>query len=164
MEQHRHEIVIKSSDLAKKKTPISGSKTDTDQEKASGGLLSKEDAKTFMAGYTAYKQAKNFATQIVAHNVSMVELRTGSRELQERANFQLQVRQQVIGVAETALTGLAAGGLPGATVGTLIGVVNTAVHYIQRAEEINLKRSIENRTIETNLVRAGTGGSRRNYD
>lgn len=159
-EQRNYTITIKADHLEKESTGIAGSnkKSDTEQRK---GLLSKEGAKTFAKGMAAYQTVKSFVTQIVNHEVSMVQLRTGSNELQERANFINQTAQKGLGLLESIGAGILVGGPIGAVVGATLGLAHTAIGYSQAQNRINTERTLENVGLGMNYVRAGANGSRK---
>ena len=154
-------ITIKASDFSgRMESPVAGDTKVSDTEK-SKGLLSKEGAKTFGKVMVSYNAVKSFATQIVNHEVSMVELRTGSNELQQRANFINQTIQQGIGIIESTVTGALVGGLPGAIFGAVVGVAHTLIGYAQNQEKINTQKALEDVSLGMNYIRAGVNGSRR---
>ena len=154
-------IIIKNSGDKRGKSPISGDDTESSSNKGKG-ILTKEDAKTFAKGMVAYGMVKSFATQVVNHEVSMVELRTGSNELQGRANFINNVGQKVIGIGESIVGGAMVGGLYGAIAGAVIGIAHTALGYAQQQDKLNTERSLENITINMKSLRAGVNNSRGN--
>jgi hypothetical protein len=158
-EQRNYTITIKAENLEKESTGIAGSnkKSDTEQRK---GLLTKEGAKTFAKGMAAYHTVKSFATQVVNHEVSMVQLRTGSNELQERANFINQTVQKGIGILEGGIAGAMVGGLPGFLIGTTLSLMHSVIGYGQAVNRLNTERTLENQSIMMNFVRAGAKGSR----
>ena len=154
-------IVIKREGGSSDKNPVAGSNTEQDSGK-SGGILSKQGAKNFAKGMVAYRTVKSFATQMINHEVSMVELRTGSNELQQRANFINEMHQKGVGILETTVTGALVGGLPGALVGLTLSTAHTLIGYSQNQQRLNEERAIENETIRRNIVRAGASNSRAN--
>ena len=91
----------------------------------------------------------------------MVQLRTGSNELQERATFINNMHQQGLGVLEGMVTGAMVGGLPGAIIGTTLSLMHTMIGYGQAQNRINTERTLENVGIGMNYIRAGANGSRR---
>ena len=161
MEKRNYTITLKNkTSSGGGNSPIAGSskaKSDTEERE---GILSKEGAKAFGSAMVAYHQVKSFATQIINHEVSKVELRTGSREMQQRANFINSTVQQGIGILESMATGALVGGLPGAIIGTALGTAHTLISYAQRQDTINTQRTLENRSIAMNFIRAGANGSR----
>jgi hypothetical protein len=154
-----YEFIIKKQGGGSSKSPVAGDEKSTDTEKGQG-LLSKDGAKKFAQGMVAYKTVKSFATQIINHEVSMVELRTGSKELQERANFTNQLVQQGVGILESMVAGAMVGGIVGAVVGTALSVTHTAIGYAQAQNRIDTQRTLENNSIQMNYIRAGARGSR----
>lgn len=158
MADRNYTITIKYDD-AQSSSPIAGANDKSDTEKGKG-FLSKEGAKAFGKAMVSYGIVKSFATQVINHEVSMVELRTGSRALQERANFTNQLIQQGVSIAETTFTSAAVGGWVGAIVGFVLSLGHTLVGYAQNQEKINTERTIENQSIQMNYIRAGANGSR----
>ena len=158
MAERNYSITIKYK-APSSESPIAGDNKESDTEKGKG-LLSKQGAKTFATAMVAYGKVKSFATQIINHEVSMVELRTGSREMQDRANFTNEMIQKGVGILESVGTGALVGGLPGALVGLTLSAMHTAIAYQQKQETINLQRTIENVSLQQNFIRAGAKGSR----
>ena len=137
------------------------SSTASAKASASKGATS-VNAKSAMQAMTAYHTIKSFAVQQINYQVSTVELRTGSKDLQEKANFTNQIIQKGIGIAELTVAGAVVGGLPGALAGLALSTAHTAIGYAQRQNTLNLQESLENRSIEMMRIRAGSLGSRSN--
>lgn len=145
------------SAVAGSSTPSAGT---TAQNADNGGLLSKEGARSFGQFMVAYHGLKAFAVQQLNHEVSLVELRTGSREMQERANFQNQLFQKGVGILETTATGALVGGLYGALIGLGLSATHTAIDYVNKQDSINTARQVESVSLEMQRIRAGALGSR----
>jgi hypothetical protein len=158
-ENREYVITIKNSTGSKSKNPIAGSDNGSSTEKGKG-LLSREGAKTFGKTMVAYGTVKSFALQTINHEVSLVQLRTGSNELQGRANFTNSVVQKVVGIGESMFAGAMVGGLPGAIVGLTLSTAHTLIGYAQNQDRINTERSLENVSLQMNIMRAGANGSR----
>lgn len=152
-------ITLKNNTGTGKKSPISGSANSSATEKGKG-LLTKEGAKAFGKTMVAYGTVKTFATQVINHEVSMVELRTGSNELQGRANFTNSLIQKSVGIGESVLAGAMVGGLPGALVGLTLSTAHTIMGYAQNQDRINTQKAVENVSLQMNITRAGVNGSR----
>lgn len=153
-------IRIENATAQSSKSPIAGDTSESDTQK-SKGLLSKDAAKAFVGGMVAYKTVKSFASQVISHNVSMVQLRTGSNELQQRANFQLQVGQRALSMLETGLmAGLVTGNVVGFLAGVTISGAQQLIQWGQNQNRIDTQRALENQTIQRNYIRAGAHGSR----
>lgn len=152
--------VKKTGGVGKANSPIANDQNESDSDKGKG-LLSKDAAKAFMGGMVAYRTVKSFANQIISHNVSMVQLRTGSNEQQERANFTRDMVSKGVSVLETGLmAGLVTGNVVGFVAGVAIGVTSQLVSYAQNQDRINTQRTLENQSIQLNYIRAGARGSR----
>ena len=160
MADRTYRIEISVDNLQESKSPIAGDNKQSDTEKGKGALTKKQ-AKDFGTAMVAYGKVKSFATQIINHEVSIVELRTGSRELQERANFTNQMVQTGVGILEGAVSGALVGGLPGFIAGTLLSVTHTVIGYTQKQDTLNAQRNLETASIAMNNIRAGANGSRR---
>ena len=89
-------------------------------------------------------------TQQINHQVSLVNLKTGSKKCRERANFTNQIIQKGRpGLAETAATGALLGGFARALIGLTIGTVHTIHSYSQKESSMHLIcKTLENRSIE----------------
>lgn len=156
----RHYIItIEGDNVQSNRSPIAGDNNQSDTAK-SKGLLTKEGAKNFATFMVAYRTVKSFVNQIATHEVSMVSLRTGSNEMQERAQFTYEMIQKGIGVLEAVGTGALVGGLPGALVGLTLSAAHTVIGYAQNQDRINTQRTLENQSIQLNYIRAGARGSR----
>ena len=158
MEGRNYTITIKTDSLTEKRSPIAtdNPKQSVKEQKKIEGRYSNALAHIF-----SYSAVKSYATQIINHEVSLVQLRTGSNEWQQRANDINQTVQQGVGLIESTVTGAAVGGWVGAVVGLATSLMNTLVSYVRQAETLNIKNSIENVSIGMNIVRAGANGSRR---
>ena len=139
-------------------SPIANSSVASNEQRK--GLLTKEGARAFAKGMVVYHTVKSFGEQIWNHNVSMVALRTGSNELQDRAAFTHMVHQKALGVLEAVGTGALLGGLPGALVGLALGTAHTVMGYQQAQQRIDTERSVENVGLMMMNIRAGANGSR----
>lgn len=167
MESREYKIIIESkgggaSDSGTE-SAVAGSKTPSPKKSIedTGGILSKDGAKNYLAGMVAWRTVKPYLTQVINHEVSLVELRTGSRELQNRANFVNQMVQQSVNTLEMVATGALVGGGAGAFVGLATSLVHTGISYMQASNKIELQKTLENRSIEMQVIRASAYGSRR---
>lgn len=156
-----YEITIKTDRVSGGNSAISGANSDSDTAQGNG-LLSKEGAKAFATGMVAYRTVKSFATQIINHEVSLVELRTGSRELQQRTSFYNEIAQKGVGILEKMAFGAFVGGGVGAFIGLTLGTTHELIGYAQNQQRIDTERNIENQSLQMQYIRAGAGGSRRN--
>lgn len=109
---------------------------------------------------SVYRPIKSTANQVISYEVSQVELRTGSREQHQRANFAYSVGTQLWNSAETIATGALLGGLPGAIVGLALSAVSTVVSISQAQNTINTQRNLEDVSRNLSAQRATVSGSR----
>lgn len=122
-------------------------------------------SKMIAGGLVAYGKVKPWVNRVISHEVSMVELRTGSRELQERSNFTYQIINDGVNMAESiGASLLISGGNPLVALATAgLTVVGKLVNYAQNQNRINTERTVENVGLRQNLIRAGARGSRSEY-
>ena len=117
-------------------------------------------AKKYLTGMFAYRTLKSFAVQQINYQVSTTALRTGSNELQQRAEFQNQLIQKGVGILESTVIGLKLGSLPGALLGLSLSTAHTLIGYEQNQNTLNMQKVLENRSLELTRIRAGAQGSR----
>lgn len=156
-ENNEYIITIKRDTKVESDSPVAGNETES-----SGGLLSKKSAKVFAQGMVAYRQVKALGVQAINHEVSLVQLRTGSNELQQRADFINDVVQKGVGALESVAVGALVGGVGGALAGLAMSGVTYAIQIQQKRERLDLEREVENESIRRNLIRAGASNSRAN--
>lgn len=108
----------------------------------------------------AYRQIKPFITSAISHEVSLVELRTGSKELQEKANFINHAIQQGTSMLENIALGALVGGGAGAALAASMSVIQSIVGFAKNQQTLNIQQSVENRSLDMQIVRAGAGRSR----
>lgn len=159
-----YSITIEVSGNVSSESPISGDKTGGSDTEKGKNIVTKDSLGGIAKKLISYHTVKSFADQVISHEVSMVELRTGSREMQERANFMLGMSQKVVSVGESMVTGALVGGPAGvavAVMGMALNIMQTAISYQQKQQTLNTERTLENQTIRMNYVRAGANGSRR---
>lgn len=159
-----YEFILKNdtSEEEDENTGVAGSESGKEPKKEKKQLSNAQIG--IGKGLVAFNLAKPWINQVASHEISMVELRTGSKEAQQKAQFAHNIANQAIGFGASILTGFAVGNVPGAIIGALTSVGHTLISLNQREETINLQRSLESRTLQMNYVRAGAGGSRRSYE
>ena len=153
----QYEIVLRNqSGSGRKKSPISNSQINArvKELKAQYGLDQPEENQA-AKGIISYAMAKPFVKQILQYQVSTVELRTGSAELQEKISFAYQVGSQTVSVIESIAIGAMVGNLPGAVIGAGLSIGSTLLGYAQRANTIRLQAELESVQISKLNVRAG---------
>ena len=162
-EKRNYTITIKAENITNKRKAVAGDNKPSDTEERKG-ILTEEGKKAFAKGLVAYGVVKSFATQIINHEVSMVQLRTGSNELQERANFINQTAQKAVGILEGGIAGAMVGGLPGFIAGLALSTTHSLLSYQQNVQRLDTEQAVESVGLGMNFIRAGAGGSRRSYE
>lgn len=141
------------------KSPVANKEQSSD----GGNADSDEGIKKLVGGVAVYKTMKSFATQMISYTVGTIELRSGTKEYQQKMQFLYDVGMGIFNVVEGAILGGKVGGAPGAVIGAVVGMASTAISYAQNQNTIYLNQAIENVSILQNNVRAGTANRRMNY-
>lgn len=146
------------------KTTPTSRKSDTDQgAKAAKAFL--RQAGVPLTGMAAYGTVRKITNEIVSHNNSLIYVKTGSREAQERQTF---IYNTSMGFVDSLVMGASGGfavaGLPGAAIGALIGVVsqglNMGINYTKTSDTLAKNRQLENIQRDLQAQRVTTNGSR----
>ena len=119
-----------------------------------------EDLKPKVKAFTAYKAVKSVGMTLYAHNVSTTELRTGSREAQQRASFNYRVANKIVSATEAIAVGGGIAGVYGALMGLTYSVIQTSINYAMQANRLNLQNSLETISRDMGTQRATISGSR----
>lgn len=146
------------------KTNPTSRKSDVDQgTKAAKAFL--RQAGVPLTGMAAYGTVRKITNEIVSHNNSLIYVKTGSREAQERQTF---IYNTSMGFVDSMVSGAAAGamvgGPAGAAIGALIGVVNQglgmAINIAKTSDILAKNRTLENIQRDLQTQRVTTNGSR----
>ncbi len=147
-----YEIVIRNETDTAKNSPIAGTATESKEN-------DENTSASVPSGIKGILAAKNvvapFVDQVVSHEISTVDLRTGASEQQERLSFAYSVGKQVGSAALKIATGAVIGGLPGAIVGLAVSVAHTAVSHGQKAADIQMQHDLEGTGMRFLNARAG---------
>lgn len=108
---------------------------------------------------------KHVVDEIAMHNHSLIEIRTGSAEAQQRATYTYGMISSFAGSAMSgAAAGAVIGGIPGAFVGALTGVVTNqaqrTISYVKNTERLEKSKTLENMTRNIAVQRETINGSR----
>lgn len=135
------------------RNPIAGSGAQT-QNGDSGGVASwRKGVAKGIVTFNTY--VKPFVDQLVTQQISTITLRTGAEELQEKAEFAYSAIKAGVGLIESVLIGGLVGNLPGAVIGGLMSISTTAISYANKAQTLNLQRSVESMSLRNMEIRAG---------
>lgn len=145
-----YEIIIRNETGTDKKSPVAG-----DHTEQSSQPKTTQNTSDLVKGLVAFKKVTPYVKQAIQHQISTVELRTGSAELQQQIEFGYQVASSVIGIGENILVGFAVGNAPGAIIGAVTGVVSEILNVAYKSDTINLKQSEENISLGIMDRRAG---------
>ena len=137
-------------------------------ESSSGGQMGKflaTQAGIPLTGMAAYATVRKITHTIVSHNNSLIEVRTGSRELQERTSF---IYNTSMGFVDSIVTGAAAGAMIGGPVGAAAGAVigvakqglSMAINVAKTSDLLSKQRQLENITKDLQTQRVTINGSR----
>lgn len=140
-------------------------KTDSKEDSGSKKDSKKALSKAVGAGLAAYGTARKITGTIISHNNSLIEVRTGSREQQERTSF---IYNTSMGFVDAAVTGAASGALVGGAYGAVAGAVigvakqglSMVVNVAKTADLLAKQRALENITRDLQTQRVTVSGSR----
>ena len=118
-----------------------------------------------LTGMAAYGTVRKITNTIISHNNSLIQVKTGSKEQQERQTFAYNT---AMGFVDAAVAGAAAGatvgGVYGAAIGAVVGVVkqgvDMAVNVAKTSDILAKNRQLENIQRELQSQRVTTNGSR----
>lgn len=130
---------------------------------ANAGQGSKSDEEKsfkFTKGTAIKAFAINTAKKAVSTQINTIALRTGYEEKQQEMQFAYSAVNR--GATMLGAIGIAAmtGNLGMALIGSALFIANDAVNYLQRKQEIEYARSVENNSIFLNQIRMGAGSNR----
>lgn len=146
-----YELRIKIEDGAGGNSQIAGGGADSTS--TSGATKATKDVG--LGTFVATQAIKPFLQQTKNFLVNNVELMTGSTELQQRIDFDMQLLGDVGSVLSTTAGGATIGGPIGAGVGFIVGGLQVAMGYFFNQQQINLQAQIEDRQINYLTNRAG---------
>ena len=157
-----YEFIFKNetSDGEEASLPVAGTPTNSDNVQQKQASISK-GRQVVGAGLVAWNKAKPWIARVVSHELNQVELRTGRSEWAQKLQFNYSLVNKGLGLIESVGMGYAVGNIPGAVIGAMTSIAGTVVEYIQKQDNINLEKSLENITLQQNRIRAGVGGGRR---
>lgn len=143
----RYEFIIsnKSSNSKSKKQVVAGDNT-TDNAQEGGDIST--TAKALIA-YNSY--VKPFVTTIINNRIGTIQLRTGSKQLQQRYEYAYNTITQVGSLVSNTLTGFAVGNVPGAVIGLSLSLGNLLVDSFFKVYNYELEHELSSTSL--NLAR-----------
>ena len=141
-------------------TTQSGGKEKLSNAEKAGNLLTKK-----MLGLVSYGAVTSTINRVWSHHNSLIEVKTGSREQQERQTYIYNnVSSLVNSTVGGAMAGASVAGLPGLAVGAAIGLVssitNYGINYAMQTDVISKNRQLEDVTRQLSTQRVTISGSR----
>lgn len=138
----------------------SSSKSGGKSKKTVTDLLEKQ-----ARGLITYAAISSAVDSVISYNNSLIEVRTGSRELQERTTYSYNVAKSFFNSTVVGgMTGAKYGGVWGAAAGAVIGFVGSGLSYgINRAKQENViaeNARLEMAQRQTSAQRVTVSGSR----
>ena len=120
----------------------------------------KEKQFKFTKGTAIKAFAISTAKKAVSTQINTIALRTGYEEKQQEMQFAYSAVNR--GATMLGAIGMAAmtGNLGMALIGSALFIANDAVNYLQRKQEIEYARAVENNSIFLNQIRMGAGSNR----
>ena len=140
----------------------SGGVKKTAQGSAGGEKNKKETkAKAALQTFAGINVVKSFALPVISHRVSTVQLRTGSREAQQRSTMLFTIGQKTFSAAESVAAGFVIGGGAGALAGLALSAIHTAMDFSLSVDRLNTQKQLEDISRDMSAVqRATVSGSR----
>ena len=153
----QYEIIIRNETGTEKKSPVAGDHTEQSSEPKTT-----QNTSDLVKGLVAFKKITPYVKQAIQHQISTVELRTGSAELQQQIEFGYQMASTGVSIAESVIVGFSIGQGAGAIAGAVIGIAGELLNIAYKADTINLKREEEN--ISLGIMDRRAGGSLATYN
>lgn len=118
-----------------------------------------------MLGLVSYGAISSTINRVWSHQNSLIEVKTGSREQQERQTYIYNnVSSLVNSTVGGAITGATVAGFPGAAVGAAIGLVsslaNFGINYAMQTDTISKNKQLDDMTRQLTTQRVTVSGSR----
>ena len=139
-------------------------KKESSDESAKFGKAMLSQAGVPLTALALYGTARKITNEIVSHNNSLIEVKTGSRENQERQTFIYNTSR---GFVDSAVAGAVAGsrfGATGAVTGAVLGVVtqasSMAINMAKTSDILAKNRQLENIQRDLKAQRVTVSGSR----
>lgn len=111
--------------------------------------------------HIALKRVGALYKQTVSHQASMVAVKTGRVELQQRYQVVVEGVSGVGSLASDIAMGASVAGAGGAAIAALLNIASTVINIAQKFEVVNAQRNLENTGI--GLKSARSGGSLATY-
>lgn len=156
----KYEIIIRDETRTNPTNPIAN--TEDEQAKDnSGDKTPKDKDQSSPWLYMAYKRVESLAKSWVNHEISMVSVRTGRVELQQRWQFAADTAFGIVDTVTNIAVGAKVGGGVGAVVGAVVSVAQAGINLAQKLDRYNTQMYLENTSL--GLMHVRSGGSLATY-
>lgn len=148
------------------KNKTGGSTAKKGSKSVSGAMDNLADRLTKMLAPAAIiNGGKRIIDQVVNHNIGLIEVRTGSKEQQQRTSFVYNTVSGFVGSgANGALAGYAIGGPVGAGIGAVLGLAkqgaSMGINYLIQTDILAKQRALEQMQQNLSAQRVTISGSR----
>ena len=146
--------------VAEKAGGAGGIQNNTNTENKGGETSEKATVQKAINAVFVYKQVKSVLNNHVSHEVSKVQLRTGSSDAQQKANMFYNMGNKGISIVENVVIGAKFGGGIGAAIAAVTSVINEAMDMQQTWDKYNLEKELETTKQDLAAQRTTVSGSR----
>lgn len=150
MADDRHYTITIYDKTGSNVSPIAGEKKggkDTKNDDSNSGNVA--------LGWMVVQKVANYAKRAISFEISMVSLRTGEVERQQRMQFTYDILGQASSAVTNIMVGAKMGGVPGAIVAAAYTAVETSINIGQKITRYNTQRNLENISLGLARVRSG---------
>lgn len=148
-------------------TPVAQSSADSGATSSGGGsgdgaLTAKQAIGAAKAAVSTYG-IKQIADSYISYNLSIVNLRTGASEFQQRLQFAYSEGSQLASSIGAIAMGGVVGGAPGAAaaaIGVTVSYLTKFIGWAQNERTIQMQQNLEGISIGMANIRAGVSGRR----
>lgn len=148
----KYEIIIRDETRTNPTNPIAN--TEDGQAKDTTDDKDTKDKASPWA-YMAYRRVESVAKSWINHEISMVSVRTGRVELQQRYQFAADTAFGIVDTVTNIAVGAKVGGGVGAVVGAVVSVAQAGINLVQKLDRYNTQMYLENTSLGLMHVRAG---------
>lgn len=149
----QYEIIIRDETTSTLKSPIANS--EDGQAKDTTGNKNQNEGRMSPWAYMAYRRVESVAKSWINHEISMVSVRTGRVELQQRWQFAADTAFGIVDTVTNIAVGAKVGGGVGAVVGAVVSVAQAGINLAQKLDRHNTQMYLENTSLGLMNVRAG---------